>query len=294
MKTRFFTGVAYMAVLVIAYVLKTLAHDLYFDALLYAFSLIGTSEIVKAVGDKLTRLQRILVFSFAGMCVPCVAFAEIYGLGAQAALLCVFAFVLVSLCLFVFKYEETSLENVGLSMLCAVYPTVLLLPMVFVNHVAGGVETEKFAFNSDLAILLILVVSPISDTFAYLFGKFLRKKFPKKMAESISPNKTMVGALGGVVGGIVGAVAVYFAYNALFGCFDETLKWLSLYMLIGVVASIANEFGDLVESAIKRKLGIKDMGKLLPGHGGILDRIDGTMFAGIAVYFMFIVVFLVI
>ena len=286
MKTRFFTGVAYMAVLVIAYVLKTLAHDLYFDALLYAFSLIGTSEIVKAVGDKLTRSQRILVFTFAGLCVPCVAFAETYGLGAQVALLCVFAFVLFSLCLFVLKYEETGVENVGLSLLCAVYPTVVLLPVVFVNHITGN---AGFAFNSDSAILLILVVSPISDTFAYLFGKFLRKKFPKKMAESISPNKTMVGALGGVVGGIVGAVVVYFVYNALFGCFDETLKWLCLYMGIGVVASIANEFGDLVESAIKRKLGIKDMGKLLPGHGGILDRIDGTMFAGIAVYFIFII-----
>lgn len=294
MKTRFFTGVAYMLVLVIAYTLKALAHDLYFDALLYAFSLIGASEMVRAVGEKLTHSQRILVFSFAGICVPCVAFAENYGVGAQVALLCFFVFALSSLCLFVFNYEKVNLENVGLSLLCAIYPTVLLLPTVFANHISGGSELQKFAFNSNLAVLLILAISPISDTFAYLFGKFLHEKFPKKMAETISPNKTVVGGVGAIVGGIVGAVAVYFVYNALFGCFDDMLKWLSLYIAIGVVISIANAFGDLVESAIKRKLGIKDMGKLLPGHGGILDRIDGTIFAGIAVYFVFIVVFLAI
>jgi CDP-diglyceride synthetase len=283
-----------MLVLVIAYTLKALAHDLYFDALLYAFSLIGASEMVRAVGEKLTHSQRTLVFSFAGICVPCVAFAENYGVGAQVALLCFFVFALSSLCLFVFNYEKVNLENVGLSLLCAIYPTVLLLPTVFANHISGGAELQKFAFNSNLAVLLILAISPISDTFAYLFGKFLHEKFPKKMAETISPNKTVVGGVGAIIGGIVGAVAVYFVYNALFGCFDDMLKWLSLYIVIGVVVSIANAFGDLVESAIKRKLGIKDMGKLLPGHGGILDRIDGTIFAGIAVYFVFIVVFLAI
>ena len=283
-----------MAVLLIAYILKTLAHDLYFDALLYAFSLIGTREMVKAVGDKLTRAERILVFSFAGICVPCVSFAEMYGFGMQVALLAFFVFAVSCLCLFVLKYEETGLENVGLSLLCAVYPTVMLLPMVFVNHM-GGEGMETFAFNSNVAILLIFAVSPISDTFAYLFGKFLHEKFPKKMAETISPNKTMIGGVGSIVGGIVGAVAVFFVSNALFLMSPVDIwKWLSLYILIGIVISIANAFGDLVESAMKRKLGIKDMGKLLPGHGGILDRIDGTMFAGIAVYFVYIVIFLVI
>jgi phosphatidate cytidylyltransferase len=280
-----------MAVLAAAYVLKTLAHDLWFDALIYAFSLIGTSEIVKAMGERLTRSQRILVFSLAAVCVPCVSFALLYGVGVQVALACFFVFALLSLGLFVLKYEETNVENVGLSFLCAIYPTLMLLPMVFVNHIGSGTIAEKFAFNSDLAILLILVVSPISDTFAYLFGKFLRGKFPKKMAESISPNKTVIGGIGGIVGGIVSAIVVYFVYNAVFGSFDDMLTWLCLYMGIGVVASIANQFGDLVESGIKRKLGIKDMGKLLPGHGGILDRIDGTIFTAVAVYFTFLLIF---
>ena len=64
--------------------------------------------------------------------------------------------------------------------------------------------------------------------------------------------------------------------------------------IIGVIAAAATEFGDLAESCIKRKVGIKDMGKLLPGHGGILDRIDGTLFATVAVYAAFVIVSAVI
>ena len=63
--------------------------------------------------------------------------------------------------------------------------------------------------------------------------------------------------------------------------------WLPAYLAIGFLAAAATEFGDLVESCIKRKIGIKDMGKIMPGHGGILDRIDGTLFASLAVYIAF-------
>lgn len=110
------------------------------------------------------------------------------------------------------------------------------------------------------------------------------------MAESISPNKTVIGGIGGIVGGVVGAVVVYFIYNATVGSFSQMGVWLLVYILIGGLASVANEFGDLVESSIKRKVGIKDMGKLMPGHGGILDRIDGTLFTASAVYLVFMLV----
>ncbi len=65
--------------------------------------------------------------------------------------------------------------------------------------------------------------------------------------------------------------------------------WLPVYLLIGLLTAAATEFGDLVESCIKRKADIKDMGRLMPGHGGILDRIDGTQFATVTVYLIFII-----
>ena len=66
--------------------------------------------------------------------------------------------------------------------------------------------------------------------------------------------------------------------------------WLPVYLGMGLLASVATAFGDLVESCIKRKRGLKDMGDLMPGHGGILDRIDGTLFATVAVYVSFILI----
>ena len=75
--------------------------------------------------------------------------------------------------------------------------------------------------------------------------------------------------------------------------FKPTVNFFSpvlLFVLVGLLASIANLFGDLFESFIKRRVGIKDMGKIMPGHGGVLDRIDGTMFAIVIIYIVFLLV----
>ena len=108
----------------------------------------------------------------------------------------------------------------------------------------------------------------------------------------ISPNKTVIGAIGGLVGGALGAGIIYFTYNAIAGSFENMGLWLTVYLLIGLLAAAATEFGDLVESCIKRKLGLKDMGKIMPGHGGVMDRIDGSLFAAFVVYFLFILLYL--
>lgn len=291
MKLRAITGVAYLMTLVVFYLLKIYVHALCFDALLYAFALIGTFEITRAFKDKLTNAEKVIIFGFSAVCIPLTSIAQNYGYGVQSASVCFTLFSLAILSLFVFRYDETSPENVGVSFLSAVYPTVLLVILVLANHIGVTPTMAKYGFNSNLAILLIFVVSPCADVFAYLFGRFLRQKFPKKMAEKISPNKTLVGGIGGFVGGLVGAVAVYFAYNALCGSFENMALWLVIYAVTGVLSAGATEFGDLVESSIKRKVGIKDMGKLLPGHGGVLDRIDGTLFATVPVYLIFMLVY---
>ena len=99
--------------------------------------------------------------------------------------------------------------------------------------------------------------------------------------------------MGGVVFGTGAAVLLYWLYilthdytYAGVGSAWAGAPWL-VFALIGLVCAVMTEFGDLVESIIKRKVGIKDMGNLLPGHGGILDRIDGTLFASTFVYIAF-------
>ncbi len=293
MKTRTLTGACYIATLVAFYLLKVFVHDLFFDVLIYAFALIGTFEIMRAFQDRITQTEKYVVFAFSLVCIPVVAIAAQLNWDLQATAVCFGAFALALLSLLVIRHEETTLENLGVAFLAGIYPTLLLSMLVVVNHVPMTAKMTELAFNSDLAILLIFVISPVSDTFAYLFGRFLKAKFPKKMAEAISPNKTVIGGIGGVVGGVIGAVAVYFAYNAIVGRFENMALWLTVYVLVGILSALATEFGDLVESCIKRKVGIKDMGKLLPGHGGILDRIDGTLFTTFAVAAVFALVFLI-
>ena len=114
------------------------------------------------------------------------------------------------------------------------------------------------------------------------------------MAPKLSPNKTVIGGIGGLVGGMLGAVILYFSYNAVCGSMDSMYVWLPVYVVTGLIAAAATALGDLVESSIKRKVGIKDMGKIMPGHGGVLDRIDGTIFTTLAVYLVFTIVYILV
>ena len=293
MKIRLISGTCYIALLAAFFCLKIFVHDLFFDALLYAFSLIGTFEMLRAVKDKICGAEKWTVTVFSVVCVPaCALFEQFYGKGVYAASICFFALATLLLIQLVANHEEVTLESLGVCLFSAVYPTMLLCLMVIVNHMQAPFALVKYAMNSNLLILLIFVISPCADSIAYVFGRFLKKYFPKKMAPKLSPNKTVIGGIGGLVGGMLGAAILYFVYNAVCGSMDAIYIWLPVYLLTGLVAAAATARGDLVESSIKRKVGIKDMGKIMPGHGGVLDRIDGTLFTTLAVYLVFTIVYM--
>lgn len=294
MKIRLLSGSCYVAILIAFFCLKIFLHDFFFDGLIYAFALIGTFEMLRAVKAKTTPAERAIVYAFAIVTVPACALCEyFYGTGVQVVGACLFVLALALLSLLVICHENTSLESLGLSLLSAVYPTFLLCLLVLTNHLGAPAKLTEFAFDSRLLILFIFVVSPCADSIAYVFGRCFKKYFPKKMAPKLSPNKTVIGGIGGLVGGMLGAAILYFAYNGAVGSFEKTYLWLPVYLGIGLIAALATAFGDLVESCIKRKVGLKDMGKIMPGHGGVLDRIDGTLFATVAVYLAYILVALV-
>ncbi len=125
-------------------------------------------------------------------------------------------------------------------------------------------------------VFLVLFVTWVSDTTAFLVGRGLGRH---KLAPAISPGKTWEGTIGGICGGI--------AVSTLF--FTPTPLQLPLTsgqaILLGAITSILGQVGDLVESLLKRNLGVKDSGNLMPGHGGILDRIDSLILASIVVYY---------
>ncbi len=130
-------------------------------------------------------------------------------------------------------------------------------------------------------IIAMFVFIWVNDTGAYLVGSALHNKFPAKLFERISPKKTWVGSVGGALLTLAVAVGMSFWDRSL-----NLIQWLGFASVVVVFGT----WGDLVESMLKRQLGIKDSGNVLPGHGGMLDRFDSALLAipATVLYFVFI------
>ena len=180
-------------------------------------------------------------------------------MGFLSAKLVIAALVMVALVDALFF--ETDLARaparVGVAVLGAAYPGLLLSALVRLRQLDRG----------GWWIILALVVTWFNDSGAYFAGRAFgrRKLFPR-----ISPSKTVEGALGGFAGSVVGAIAVKLLF----------LPALPLWgaAVIGLGGAVLGPLGDLSESMLKRAFGAKDSGRMLPGHGGMLDRIDALLF----------------
>ena len=139
-----------------------------------------------------------------------------------------------------------------------IYPTISMI-LFFALYKEFGI----------FAILWLIIIVSFTDTFAYITGKY----FGKHKFSPSSPNKTIEGVMGGIiVGTIFGTVVgLYF-------------KGIIFSFILSFFVSFFSVFGDLFESYLKRKANVKDSGNILPGHGGILDRIDGYLFGVVILY----------
>jgi phosphatidate cytidylyltransferase len=132
-------------------------------------------------------------------------------------------------------------------------------------------------------LLLALLATFGSDTAAYFTGKAIGKH---KLAPAISPGKTWEGAVGGLFGAVI--ISLLFMLNTPVQL--PMSYWQAI--ILGLAISIFGQLGDLVESLLKRNCDVKDSGKWMPGHGGLLDRMDSVVFAGVVVYLYYIYVIL--
>jgi len=160
------------------------------------------------------------------------------------------------------------------AMLDALWST--LLPIVFVGLTLGhsvALRAVRGDLGSDLLMLLLVCVT-FSDTAAYYVGSALGRR---RLAPSISPKKSWEGLAGGVAGAVLGALlGSFWFFRALTPAHA---------VAIGVLVSLCGVVGDLAESMVKRAAGRKDSSALLPGHGGMLDRVDGLLVAAPVLYY---------
>ncbi len=156
--------------------------------------------------------------------------------------------------------------------------------IVYVGVLISYVYQTRMLPGGNFLVWLIFLSSWGCDTCAYCVGMLCSKAFKThKMAPVLSPKKTIEGA----VGGVLGSVLLTFIYGMVMrNVFIISDKTLYAMLIVSAVGSLISMIGDLAASAIKRNYGVKDYGKLIPGHGGILDRFDSVFFTAPIIYFM--------
>lgn len=285
MKLRSITSTVYVLAVIALCAAKWLIPgdygSLLFDALFCAVAAIGAFELIRAFGC-VSLLQRAVTITFSALAVHMFALFSylIGGSGWPGAVIALGVGALAVCVLFVADHSRSDVKSTLCCIFTLAYVGLLTAVLSAVNHLEQ---------NSMLAVMFAFMCVPFTDAGAFLIGMALGKKLPLKLAPAVSPHKTVIGAAGGILGGIIGAVAAYYLFIALGGATEFSLGMPEVVavILVGLATSVATQFGDLFESAIKRAAGIKDMGRLLPGHGGILDRFDGTLFAGVVILLAF-------
>ena len=241
--------------------------------LLAALGVIGAHELLAAVsGAEKTKSLWVL----AGFMAVCTVFSTYAGMEAYKGtvlvavpwLLCASVVLLFLLAVRWFGRENA----VAFQDVCAVLLGGVAIPLAM----SCLLRLRLMEFGGGL-VLMPLVAAFMSDSAALFTGMACGKH---KLAPKASPKKTVEGAVGGLVGGIVGMVLFRIVF------FFVTVQALSIgwCMVIGLVGAFMGQLGDLSFSVIKRQCGIKDYGRLLPGHGGVLDRFDSVIFAAPVVW----------
>ena len=162
--------------------------------------------------------------------------------------------------------ERVKFSDVTMSLFMTAYSVLLLMHITFIRNSDNGIAL----------LFLTLLGTYITDTGAYFAGSFLGKH---KLIEKVSPNKTVEGA----VGGILASVLSFLIYGAVMTSAGYDVNFLNL-LILSVLCAVAAQLGDLSASAMKRSFQIKDFGNLIPGHGGVLDRVDSLMFVAPVLY----------
>jgi phosphatidate cytidylyltransferase len=178
------------------------------------------------------------------------------------------AAVLIMSMLYLFDIEKRELADSMATLTGIIYAIFLSF------HVTLVEQTGEYG----ILVWLIFITAFGTDSMAYFTGLLIGKH---KLAPKISPKKTIEGAVGGIIGSVL--------FCILFGYFAIP-RLLAHCAVIGILGGFVSQLGDLSASIFKRKMGIKDYGNLIPGHGGILDRIDSVLFTAPLVYYYVMIV----
>lgn len=251
MTTRVLSGVMLLPLL-----LTIIIGNLPLYLLGLVLTIVAINEFTKAL-----KVKDIDIFPVLGYVISvCFFIKNIYSLTANSL-----AVVIILLVILAFVYALLSKKNIK----------YFLLNLIGIFYILFGFDAiisivDTFN-NGHVYVWLIFIASSLSDTMAYFVGSYFGKH---KLAPKLSPKKTIEGSVGAIFFSTIGCV--------IFGMVFSLNIWLVLF--IGFTGSIASQIGDLLASFVKRYVGIKDYGNIIPGHGGILDRCDSIILVSQYIY----------
>lgn len=246
-----------------------------YSAILAVFAAAGAYELAKVFGAD-NIVFRILCIALGGGAVLYADYRQYIKIPLFAIIA---AAVLVSLIIMVLNFKTLKFEQVACSLFGSVLTGEAMACIIMFRDVYVTFPQRYTKADGIFFILFAFFSSWISDGAALFAGKAFGKH---KLAPSISPKKTVEGAIGGVIGNIVFSTALYFVFKYKF----NLSQYIGIAEIIAgaAVLSVISVFGDLAASTIKRHHGVKDFGNLLPGHGGVMDRFDSSVFVFAALW----------
>lgn len=266
MKTRVISGI----VLVILALAVILTGGYLLAAVLLFLALTAYRELMKAC--KLAGIEKkpeaLEIIGYIG--IIAYYFLAVFAETQMYLLLALIVILVAYMFVYVFTFPKYNAQQIMCSFFCVAYAPVMLSFVYLVRDLEYGIYL----------VWMIFISSWVCDTCAYFSGVLLGRH---KLAPVLSPKKSIEGAVGGVLGSmIVGALYAYFIVESVIS--NQQIFWI--FVLISGVGAVVSQVGDLAASAIKRNHEIKDYGKLIPGHGGVMDRFDSVIFTAPMIYFL--------
>jgi len=264
---RVLSGVIYIALIVAAILLLDNSPVMYL-LVFPLFIVVGISELIGMARNEDTQSWLVNVIDMLGGVGVFVAFYLHYeGATSQSRalwLLPIASYLLLRCIVQLYRPKQNALRSLERSFLAMGY---VALPVSMLNGI--------MSITAPRLLLGMFIFIWLYDTGAYCFGMLFGKH---RLFERISPKKSWEGVIGGVAACIAGAYASFYWFDEFFQV-PDLATWIGL----SVVVAVFSTFGDLVESLIKRSVGVKDSGSIIPGHGGVLDRIDSLLLVAPAV-----------
>ena len=238
-----------------------------FNVFVLLISLIALQEFYNAINQKHKIYKPLTYIGYFSIVILFLILTN------DISLISLYFFFLVFVYLIILLFNTNfTIEDVSIS----------LFGVLYVGMTFGSVILLRQSNYGKILTFYLLILSWGTDTFAFFIGKFLGKH---KLMPRVSPNKTIEGAIGGlIVSALLSTIYIYFVGQKI-----KLIPNVLILFIVGILGSMFSQLGDLVASDIKRSCDIKDFGKIIPGHGGILDRFDGLIFVS---SYLFILLFI--